>query len=133
MKANWGKWVSIGAALLAALPNAQAQQVPPGQIGATRVLAISEAALRQRTGELVDGPAALHFARVVAFYCLGELQSSITAIDLMQATAGPLPTAPGWIYELKYDGFRAVAFKTGRKVQLRSRNDKERRGARAQP
>jgi len=30
-----------------------------------------------------------------------------------------------WSYELKLDGFRAVAFKTADRVQLRSRNDKD--------
>jgi DNA ligase D-like protein (predicted ligase) len=30
-----------------------------------------------------------------------------------------------WLYEVKYDGFRAVAFKTGGKIHLRSRNDKD--------
>ena len=30
-----------------------------------------------------------------------------------------------WLYEVKYDGFRAVAFKTGGTVHLRSRNDKD--------
>jgi bifunctional non-homologous end joining protein LigD len=30
-----------------------------------------------------------------------------------------------WLYEVKFDGFRAVAFKTGSKVHLRSRNDKD--------
>lgn len=36
-----------------------------------------------------------------------------------------LPEGDGWIYELKLDGFRAVAFKTAGKVHLRSRNDKD--------
>jgi DNA ligase D-like protein (predicted ligase) len=36
-----------------------------------------------------------------------------------------LPEAHGWFYELKLDGFRAVAFKTGGKVHLRSRNDND--------
>jgi DNA ligase D-like protein (predicted ligase) len=36
-----------------------------------------------------------------------------------------LPQGANWLYELKYYGFRAVAFKKGRKVQLRSRNDND--------
>jgi bifunctional non-homologous end joining protein LigD len=36
-----------------------------------------------------------------------------------------LPEGEGWVYELKLDGYRAVAFKTGGKVHLRSRNDKD--------
>ena len=36
-----------------------------------------------------------------------------------------LPESGGWIFELKIDGYRAVAFKTGGKVHLRSRNDKD--------
>jgi diguanylate cyclase (GGDEF)-like protein len=55
--------------------------------GAARVLAVSEAALRERTGELVNGPAALHFARVVALYSLGEIRASISAVDLMLLAA----------------------------------------------
>ena len=30
-----------------------------------------------------------------------------------------------WSYQLKLDGYRAIAFKTGGKVHLRSRNDND--------
>src|SRR5262245_35401404 len=37
-----------------------------------------------------------------------------------------LPDEPArWSYQLKLDGYRAIAFKTGGKVHLRSRNDNE--------
>jgi DNA ligase D-like protein (predicted ligase) len=37
-----------------------------------------------------------------------------------------LPDDPGrWDYQIKFDGFRAVAFKAGGKLQLRSRNDND--------
>jgi DNA ligase D-like protein (predicted ligase) len=36
-----------------------------------------------------------------------------------------LPEGLGWAYELKLDGYRAVAFKSGGKVQIRSRNNKD--------
>jgi len=35
-----------------------------------------------------------------------------------------LAEGDGWLYELKLDGFRAIAFKSNRKVFIRSRNDK---------
>ena len=31
----------------------------------------------------------------------------------------------GWEYQLKFDGYRAIAFKTGGKIHLRSRNDND--------
>ena len=34
-----------------------------------------------------------------------------------------LPEGAEWIYELKLDGYRALAVKTQAQVQLRSRND----------
>src|SRR5580704_3860149 len=35
-----------------------------------------------------------------------------------------LPEGPSWLYELKLDGYRAIAIKSRGRVQLRSRNDK---------
>src|ERR1700733_12123614 len=36
-----------------------------------------------------------------------------------------LPEGADWVHELKLDGYRAIAFKTGGKVHLRSRNDND--------
>lgn len=36
-----------------------------------------------------------------------------------------LPEGPDWLYELKLDGYRALAFKTGGTAHLRSRNDND--------
>ena len=36
-----------------------------------------------------------------------------------------LPDGDRWLYQLKLDGYRTIAFKSGGKVHLRSRNDKD--------
>src|SRR4051794_27955241 len=55
--------------------------------GAAGAVAAAEAALRGCTGELVDGPAALHFALAVARYAQGELRESIAGIELLLVAA----------------------------------------------
>jgi hypothetical protein len=44
---------------------------------------------------------------------LRDLPHSICHRDLMLATPGKLFSAPGWIYEIKYDGFRCLVSKLG--------------------
>jgi len=44
---------------------------------------------------------------------------------MLLLAAETLPEGPGWAYELKLDGYRALAIRTGGLVPLRSRNDKD--------
>ena len=47
-------------------------------------------------------------------------------IEPMKALLKPeLPKGPEWVYEVKFDGFRALAIKDNRHVSLLSRNDKD--------
>jgi ATP-dependent DNA ligase len=46
---------------------------------------------------------------------------------MLLLAAESLPEGPGWSYELKLDGFRAIGIKSGA-VWLRSRNDKDFKG-----
>lgn len=45
--------------------------------------------------------------------------------DLTLATPGKLFSEKGWIYELKYDGFRCLVFKRGDVVRLESRTGRD--------
>ena len=40
-----------------------------------------------------------------------------------------LPEGPGWMYEVKLDGYRALILKSGGRAKIRSRNDKNLSGA----
>jgi bifunctional non-homologous end joining protein LigD len=44
---------------------------------------------------------------------------------MLLVPAQSLPEGAGWLYELKLDGYRAVAFKTSGEVHFRSRNGKD--------
>ena len=44
---------------------------------------------------------------------------------MLLLSTGRLPEGPDWLFELKLDGYRALAIKSGSKIQLRSRNDKD--------
>ncbi|MDT3445044.1 MULTISPECIES: DNA polymerase ligase N-terminal domain-containing protein [unclassified Pseudofrankia] len=43
------------------------------------------------------------------------------ALEPMYAVAGPLPSGPEWVYEVKWDGMRVLAFIEGGRVRARSR------------
>ncbi len=43
----------------------------------------------------------------------------------MLATTGPLPHGPGWSFELKWDGVRALVFVDGGRVKVLSRNERD--------
>jgi len=43
----------------------------------------------------------------------------------MLATPGPLPEGPGWAYEFKWDGIRAVAVVEGGRTRLYARSGAE--------
>jgi len=53
------------------------------------------------------------------------LDASFHVQAMLLQRSEKLPEGTGWSYELKLDGFRAQAVKTGGRVHLRSRNDKD--------
>jgi bifunctional non-homologous end joining protein LigD len=53
-----------------------------------------------------------------------KIKASFISPMLLLAT-GALPEGGDWGYELKLDGYRALAFKSGGRVRPRSRKDKD--------
>ena len=53
-----------------------------------------------------------------------KVTARFVAPMLLQRTDS-LPDSPQWLYELKLDGYRAIAFKRDGVVHLRSRNDND--------
>ena len=56
---------------------------------------------------------------------LDRSQPAITHEDLMLATPGKLRSDRGWLYELKYDGFRCLVSKNRKIVRLESRSGRD--------
>ncbi len=53
------------------------------------------------------------------------LMRDISAADLMHARQERHPfSRPGWLFEIKFDGFRALAIKDGKEIELLSRSNK---------
>jgi DNA ligase D-like protein (predicted ligase) len=52
------------------------------------------------------------------------LRSSFSFIEPMKALSVPALPAARWLYEVKFDGYRALAFKNGKETRLVSRNQK---------
>src|SRR5690349_1317525 len=46
-------------------------------------------------------------------------------IPMAAQLVSKLPEGPDWLYELKWDGYRALLIKDGDSVEIRSRNDKD--------
>lgn len=56
---------------------------------------------------------------------LPATRPAIGHTDLMLASPGKLFSAPGWIFELKHDGFRCLVVKCGALVRLESRSGRD--------
>src|SRR5579863_2578386 len=61
---------------------------------------------------------------VATHYAEQGNQSRLLPPMLLQRVSS-LPEGPQWCYEIKLDGYRALAIKANGKVLLRSRNDKD--------
>jgi hypothetical protein len=76
-----------------------------------------------------DSPVPAGAIRVPGSVTLGLMVTRVKAkfiepMLLLRTDALP-PDGTRWQYELKFDGYRAISFKTGGTVHLRSRNDND--------
>ena len=56
----------------------------------------------------------------------GEQASELARYEPMLATLETdVPTGPGWLFEVKWDGYRAIAYVRAGEARLRSRNDND--------
>jgi bifunctional non-homologous end joining protein LigD len=67
------------------------------------------------------------FASKIRGHILKSSAPHFTFIEPMKARVADSPPSPSrdWIYEIKFDGYRAIAFKNGASVRLFSRNEKD--------
>src|SRR6266542_5739848 len=56
-----------------------------------------------------------------------RVKSSISEFvpPMVPALVGELPVGPEWTFEIKHDGYRCFASKSGQRVRLTSRNQKD--------
>jgi DNA ligase D-like protein (predicted ligase) len=64
-------------------------------------------------------------ARWAILLCVADKNKASFIPPMLLVRTEKLPEGEDWLYELKLDGFRSIAFKTGGKVYLRSRNNKD--------
>jgi ATP-dependent DNA ligase len=96
-----------------------------------RTSANETAQIRRGTGEIV---AYSLFILPIAARSYPSVRLDLMAVKVKGRFIGPmlllrtdaLPNESSrWEYQLKFDGYRAIAFKTGGKIYLRSRNDND--------
>jgi len=58
-------------------------------------------------------------------FCVTDKTKASFIPPMLLVRAEKLPEGNDWLYELKFDGYRSIAFKTGGKIYLRSRNNKD--------
>jgi bifunctional non-homologous end joining protein LigD len=81
------------------------------------------AADKGNTGH-ADSPRASQLRQTGCWMPDREIKAHLIELMLLLRSAN-LPQGDVWAYELKLDGYRAEAIKTGGRVHLRSRNDKD--------
>jgi bifunctional non-homologous end joining protein LigD len=79
---------------------------------------------RRELRAAVLGPALTLITTVPSFMASQKIQASFIEPMLLLRTES-LPDGSNWLIELKLDGYRALAIKTGGKLQLRSRNNND--------